>query len=529
MQNNPPISRPLWLKSRGYLHITPKLDLQKKSKEFFSKVTNENFVANHAFFPLVHSIIKERKYKKVPDKPGKRAHSYKEKGKHKRSEKIRPLHYSTHIDAVIFGYYSSMLLERYEKVIQNILGLSDCITAYRKIPIDSSDSQSKGKSTIHFAFEAFNEIKNRSIKGDCAVLMFDIKSFFNELDHEMLRKSWCDLMEVQRLNSAHYNVFKAATDFRYILKDELRQKGKKGEPRRRLGFDERKLHKIRKKFGVEAFFESPEDFRNAIKNKMLRVYKHPFKKKGKLVGIPQGLPISSLLANLYLLNFDKDILNEIVIKRGGYYRRYSDDIMVICKPGEVEEVKKYIRAQIGQYNLEISESKTEVFLFKHLQVSPKKNRLVSILCTEFKSIINNHLIYLGFEFTGEKILIKSSNIARFNRKIIYAVKKAARRAKRIAETDRQPDSVIYKGRLLRLIKRQDKSEATPTVRRKFLVKNSEGEFEFKFKDMDKKKHSNYFGYAKRAEQIIGDDSIFKQLKKRKRIFYQALERHFKGK
>ena len=42
-------------------------------------------------------------------------------------------------------------------------------------------------------------------------------------------------------------------------------------------------------------------------------------------GIPQGLAISNILANIYLLDFDK-----IISSKCNYYYRYVDDIFIIC-------------------------------------------------------------------------------------------------------------------------------------------------------------------------------------------------------
>ena len=60
------------------------------------------------------------------------------------------------------------------------------------------------------------------------------------------------------------------------------------------------------------------------------------------VGIPQGLPISAVLANLYLLDFDKNILDKVVKGKGGFYRRYSDDIIIIANVDDLGEIKNYV-------------------------------------------------------------------------------------------------------------------------------------------------------------------------------------------
>lgn len=526
--------RPAWLKGRGYLHITPKIDILKKYIEIFSKVEDEAFVGRHGFFPLIHSVIKERKFKKHP-KGKSRGHSYKEKGKFKKTAKLRPLHYATHIDSMIFGYYAELLLNLYEKELEKYPGLPDCVTAYRKIGLEnfddceeSHDEESEyqelvGKSTIHFAQEAFEEIKKRATDG-CVVLMFDIKSFFSELNHNKLKEAWCDLLEVQRLNAAYFNVFKAATEFRYILKDDLRIK--QSSRGRRNGFDERKLASIRRNHGREAFFESVEDFRNVLKNKELTVFKHPFMKNNIPVGIPQGLPISAVLANLYLLEFDKAVLKNIVDSFGGFYRRYSDDILVICKPEQADDTENFILAEILKSHVKISTEKTETYLFKYFQVSPRKNKLTSILLSKNSSAIGKPLTYLGFEFYGDKTLIKSANLAKFYRRMISTVKKKANRAINISKHTSSGPAIFRSGlkKTYSILKLDTEQQFT---KRKKLVRNSYGQYSMEFEEIKRRSGTNYFSYATRASKIMKEPAIKNQIRNHKRIFNSAITRHLK--
>jgi len=524
----PLLNKPAWLKSRGYLHITPKINGAKMHNEIVSKVQDKNFVKRHGFFPLIHAVIKERKYKKIPEHGGNRAHSYKHKnGKDLiKTAKLRPLHYSTHIDSLIFAYYAHQLLLAYKAELKNNVGLEECITAYRKIAIsdDVEEENSRGKSTINFAFDAFQEIKKRSEEGDCVVLMFDIKSFFSELDHDKLKSAWAKLLnQSERLDDDHFNVFRAATDFRYILLDDLRIRKKKSS--RRSGFDERKLFNTRKK-GIEAHFESISDFKAAIKAKRFNVYKHPFVKNGKVVGIPQGLPISAVLANLYLLEFDKTVFAKIVTECGGYYRRYSDDILVICTPSEAENVKKFIKSCIEDSCLDISEAKTETFLFKQVHVSKNQKRLTSILLSYDRCVIGRPLTYLGFEFYGYKTLIKSTNLAKFYRRLIYSVKRQASRARKMAEKEGLQEKFVFKSRLKRkysFINLDKDATKLKEFKRKRLVKNENGDYVYKFDKKERKYRSNYFSYVLRASTIMNEPGIKEQLRKHKAILRTAID------
>jgi len=521
--------RPGWLKSRGYLHITPKIDIFKRYVEIMTKVRNEEFVGKHGFFPLIHSIIKERKYKKHPDDSKARAHSHIIEGNHKKSEKQRPLHYATHIDSMIFGYYAELILNLYEKELENYQGLTDCVTAYRKIEIENNTGiepsiRIPGKSTIHFAFEAFEEIKKRSDNG-CVVLMFDIKSFFSNLNHDKLKKAWCKLFNLTRLNAAHFNVFNAATNFRYIMRDDLRVRpGNKG---RRSGFNEKKLAHIRKTKGIEAYFESVEDFRTALANKELVVYKNPFVKNRVPVGIPQGLPISAVLANLYLLEFDKLVLKNVVNELDRFYRRYSDDILIICKPDQAEHIEDFIESAIKESDLKISSEKTEKYLFKYFQVSPRKKKLTSILLSKKSSSIGKPLTYLGFEFYGDKILIKSANLAKFYRRMIISVKMKAKRAIKINGSSNAGNPVIFRGRLKRKYSMLNLEKIKQFRKRKKLVKNDDGLYSIQTEDVEGKHSTNYFSYVNRASSIMDESSIKAQIRNHRRIFNSAIAKHLK--
>ncbi len=87
-----------WLKAKGYLHITPQINLRESKDDLKNKITDKEFVCKYNFFPLIHSSLRERKFKKIPH-TNHRAHSYTDNnGKNKSFVKVRPLHYDTHLD-----------------------------------------------------------------------------------------------------------------------------------------------------------------------------------------------------------------------------------------------------------------------------------------------------------------------------------------------------------------------------------------------------------------------------------------------
>ncbi|HLS70995.1 MAG TPA: reverse transcriptase domain-containing protein, partial [Chitinophagaceae bacterium] len=364
-----------WLKIKGYYHFSSQVSNDwRRQKLLIQHVQNKNYIAKYAFFPLLHTNIKERRYKKHPSKLNKkgkaiRVHSYYDEDKKKfvKTTKIRPLHYANHKDAVIYSYYAFILNKYYENYLKTFPQLNASITAYRKIPVLNStlaDEKIKNKGSLHFAAEVFKEIKERAkYKDKVAVIALDIKSFFSSLDHVYLKKLWEYILGVPNLPSDHFNVFKSVTNFSFVYKNDLRKfKTRKG---RKANFNEKKIAEIRNKKGINAFFKNPKDFREAIKNKEIFVYKNNFKnKKGEMIGIPQGLPISAVLANLYLLEFDKVIVNELVKKHNCFYRRYSDDIILIGEEMDLNKIEDFVIKEMKKVKVEISKEKTEKFIFK---------------------------------------------------------------------------------------------------------------------------------------------------------------------
>lgn len=522
---------PSWFRNRGYLHITPQIDVNKQPNQIRNKIFNPKFVAKYSFYPLIHSNISDRKYKKTllqanPPRT-ERTHSYKdENGIYKKNIKTRPLHYATHMDALILGYYAEVLQKMYEDELKKHNGLSDCVTAYRKIPIENEINRNKGN--IHFADEVFEEIKKRASE-EISVLTFDIKGFFSSLNHTILKDAWQNLLNVERLPDDHFNVFKASTLFSYILLDELRVfENKNG---RKAGFNEEKLAEIRNKKGVNCFFESSKEFRQKVRNKEVKIYKFPFwdRVEKKPIGIPQGLPISAVLANLYLLEFDIDILNRLVKKEECFYRRYSDDIIIICKRHQINNIKEFVYGSIERYKLSVSKEKTEEFLFKRFQKLGESPELKCIKITDDRCQIGAPINYLGFEFFGNRKAIKSTNLAKFYRRMIKTVRSKAKIALKLANKMPETPPIIFRRQLYRIYTLQNLKKTNLRTRGKRIIKKERGDFYLKSTVTSKRFRGNYLSYIDRASDIMKEPSIKLQIRKHKKIFNDTLYKHFYSK
>ncbi len=531
---------PEWLKTKGYLHLSPSLKIGENWRTYKRQIENKEFVAKYAFYPLIHGLIKERKFKKADEKKHStngRAHKHvlEKCGSTEQTSKIRPLHYASHYDALIYGYYANLLNAKYEDKLSVHPELFKCVTAYRKIKID--ETSDRGKSTIHFAKEVFDEIESRSSNDrKVAVLTFDIKGFFSSLDHKILKEKWSFIIDEKILPDDHYNVFRSCTNFSYVLKDDLRISQRKSG--RRSGFDEKKLAKIRRKKGYKCFFESNEDFRSCIKQGKLRIYKNPFRSaEKKLVGIPQGLPISAVLANVYLYNFDKAIIESLVSNENAYYRRYSDDIVVICEVDKISTTKDFVENLIKESKLEISTAKTETFIFDNLEFNERKEKRLTSIKVNFDGsyVIGSPLIYLGFEFRGYIVLIKSTNLAKYYRRLISVVKRRAKRAKKAVDHDPFQKKAIFHNQIKKLYNKplrdidSETGELKQIFRKKSILElNERGEYSSVSSEVQsKRKNSNYMGYVRRCSEIFDTKDFEHQLRKRKHIVFEAINKHLK--
>jgi hypothetical protein len=83
--------------------------------------------------------------------------------------------------------------------------------------------------------------------------------------------------------------------------------------------------------------------------------------KDRRRGIPQGSPISPLLANLYMRRFvlgwkkfglDKSLGTRIVT--------YADDLVILCRKGRAEQALQRLRELMGKLKLTVNEEKTRI-------------------------------------------------------------------------------------------------------------------------------------------------------------------------
>jgi RNA-directed DNA polymerase len=72
-------------------------------------------------------------------------------------------------------------------------------------------------------------------------------------------------------------------------------------------------------------------------------------------GVMAGTPLAPLLATLYLRELDEEVAGA-----GATYARYSDDIIALGPPAQVDELDRLIRARLAERGLEVNEGKSSV-------------------------------------------------------------------------------------------------------------------------------------------------------------------------
>lgn len=353
-------------KLRTYQHIDGALDLD--NEETFQRVVKviEN-IKKHQFLPFIKREEIKIRFRKNKE------------GEVRRSRKLRPIMYASHIDAHIYSYYNFILQEKYEKYLRN-LNLSRNVTAYRKIKIEETD---KGKSNIHFAKDVFDHIQKQA---ECVVITQDIEGFFDNLNHIILKKNICKVNGTKKLDESFYKVFRSLTAYRYIEYSD---------------FIDKKL-KRKTKNNKYAIY-------NTLKG---LVYENKTN-----IAIPQGSPISGLLANIYLLDFDFDIR---VSFPDVFYRRYSDDLVFICKEEQKDSLLLFIDNKIKEAKLRINAGKSFITYFKKINGDLVCEKVTDGL-DEQKS--RYYVDYLGLEFNGGSILLRKNTIQKLKRKQIKKTQK----------------------------------------------------------------------------------------------------------
>ncbi|WP_411335053.1 RNA-directed DNA polymerase [Metabacillus indicus] len=108
------------------------------------------------------------------------------------------------------------------------------------------------------------------------------------------------------------------------------------------------------------------------------------------LGVPQGLSVSNILANIYMNQLDYEYSQQ---KKCGYFR-YVDDILIICNVKDKEEIEKKLIFEIQELQLNINTEKN----------------IYGYLTDEFS--------FLGYRFNNKKIGVRKENIYKLEKSLI---------------------------------------------------------------------------------------------------------------
>lgn len=413
---------------KGYLHFDPPIWFPRGQKNIKSIIENglrtyhivHRRLEYYAFSPFIKLLIKTPRYR------------YQEKeGTFGLETKIRPICYAAHRDSLLFGYYAFALNEIYQHYIK-AQGFDEAVLAYR--------TDLKGKSNIQFAGEVFEEVRRR---GNCTAIALDIKGYFDHIDHRILKEKWervigAPLPKDQKL------IYRCLTTYSYVNKNSILKK---------YDIQLRKLPKAPKTLidlvpGVKTY----EKYMRLRADKLIVTNDLPNKKTGTLIGIPQGTPMSALLSNIYLCDYDAYMQKRAQCE-GFLYRRYCDDILIVCDSDKanalqadaIDKITRDCRLIIQDKKVEMTRFSTnaagQIRAFNQKKMDKEK---ISVLNAGNEQRYYKSLQYLGFEYNGQDIFIRSSSLSRYFRRLKGRVVKTIS----MAYSDKGAGDKIFKEKLL---------------------------------------------------------------------------------
>ena len=128
---------------------------------------------------------------------------------------------------------------------------------------------------------------------------------------------------------------------------------------------------------------------NSIRTEALTYpIKEKVEKKERTTGVPEGLPISNTLANIYMHNIDRKYRKIDYIS----YYRYVDDILVLVNEDKFSDVKNEISEDINELGLELNEKRDE-------------------------GLITESFEYLGYVISDNEVTVRRSSILKIEQSI----------------------------------------------------------------------------------------------------------------
>ena len=181
-------------------------------------------------------------------------------------------------------------------------------------------------------------------------------------------------------------------------------------------------------------------------------------------------------------------------------------MVIVCPLHNKENVIKLVYDEIEKYKLEIQKTKTQIFQFKRLETKLECGQ-------EFDKGINwnKNFIYLGFEFDGQKVLLKSASLSGYYRKMKRYIKRSKRYSnyKKIKNSDE-----IFKPRIFKKFSYKGAKRT-----RRWIWNKTEG----KYIKSDSYNWGNFLSYAYKASSIMVNNKIKQQTKRHWNILNKLLK------
>lgn len=355
---------------KGYAHFDKRTSLADYRTRH--KVLNPKWVAHHGFWPLIYCEIPKRKFS-----------SHKGRKATPVNKRPREIRYCSHIDRCIYQRYSFLLDYLYNDYVAKC-GIDDSAIAYRT---------NKEKCNIDYAKQAIDFIRSSQ---QCIIYVADFTNFFDLIDHDILKREFCNLLNVKSLPQDFYAVFKNATKYSswnwksFLKICNLEQ-----------------CHKARKELNSRETILTPGQFRENAK-KCISANLNGF-------GIPQGSPISAVFSNIYMLHFDQDV-KSIADLHHGLYLRYCDDLLLVIPvvngdlPTSIAAVEQVRECVTSQKGVEIQPDKTRLLRYDSRDANPlcEINELGDAIAEK------SQLDYLGFSFDGNSAKVRAKAISKYH-------------------------------------------------------------------------------------------------------------------
>ena len=106
------------------------------------------------------------------------------------------------------------------------------------------------------------------------------------------------------------------------------------------------------------------------------------------VGVPEGLPMSNSLANIYLSDLDEKFKKMQHVE----YYRYVDDILLLVREIDFKDIKSKIDFELKNLELDINDKKSD-------------------------GLISNGFEYLGYKFESGKVTVRESSVLKLEQSL----------------------------------------------------------------------------------------------------------------